>query len=143
MVNIKPFYYWVQYPSAFERFARKMTPKKWWYLLCVFNVIRRRLSADIADYDALELQSYDTSIARASVKIIEDFYCTISPTLIIVRAATVSNESFFHQSGLINEVLVRSRSSGIAVNIEDYTGLKIRQIRNCNLLFIDSYEAFR
>lgn len=120
-----------------------MTQLWFWSLVFVLNLIQPRLAVDIADYETFELVTYDTSIVRASVKIIKDFYRNASPTLTILRAAIRSNETYIHQSGLINEILVRCKTTDIVVNIEDFAERQGRAIRYCVLIFIDGYEAFR
>lgn len=82
----------------------------------------------------------NTSISRATVKIIEDFYIYKSTTLSISNSAT--NTSVLRQSEMINEVLYSLRTTMI-VRIEDNHALKDNVIRFANLIFVDSYESFR
>lgn len=84
--------------------------------------------------------TYNTSIARTTVKIIENFYNNKSTTLSISNAA--KNTTMQRQSGMINEVLVSSRTK-MVVRIEDHRALKDNFLRMYNLIFVDSYESFR
>lgn len=84
--------------------------------------------------------TYNTSIARATVKIIEKFYMGITTTLSISNAAT--NTTLQRQSGMINEVLYSSTFKMI-VRIEDHETLQDNVLRFSNLIFVDSYESFR
>lgn len=84
--------------------------------------------------------TYNTSIARATVKIIDDFYVQISSTISISNAA--KHTCLQRQSGMINEVLLSSNSQMI-VRIEDHRAIQDNVIRFYNLIFVDSYESFR
>lgn len=84
--------------------------------------------------------TYNTSIARATVKIIEDFYLRISTTISISNAAKTT--TLQQQSGMINEVLFSSKTKMI-VRIEDHQALHDNVLRMYNLIFVDSYESFR
>lgn len=84
--------------------------------------------------------TYNTSIARTTVRIIDDFYKQISTTLSISNAAKTT--TLRQQSGMINEVLFSSRSK-MVVRIEDDRALQNNVLRIFNLIFVDSYESFR
>lgn len=90
------------------------------------------------------LMGESTTLLQATIRIIEDFYATISSTLFIVRRAVAfpANETHRQIDDLINEILKKSNMVA-AVTIEDVIGAGDQYLRDSNLLIVDSYEAFQ
>lgn len=82
-----------------------------------------------------------SSMARATIKIIIDFYSETSSTLSIARAS-INNANHIRQSGFINEIVSKTNSQIVNV-IEEHYYLNQNLLRFFNILFVDSYEAFR
>lgn len=95
------------------------------------------LNAVSANEDLSEIDA--TSMATATVLIINTIYSTISQPLYIMRAA--ANQSRHLQSDLIDEMLISNQTS-VTFYIEDYRVMSSEGLRYCNLLLVDSYEAF-
>lgn len=81
------------------------------------------------------------SLSQAVVKLVLEFYMNISTTLSLTHAAS-SPEENIRQSRMINEILYKINSE-MVVCIEEHDSLAEWQPRYFNLIFVDSYEAFR
>lgn len=87
-----------------------------------------------------ELPIYSTSISRATVRVILDFYAKESSTLAITRA---TGESDGHdQQSFVSEVLYHTKAN-ISFTNEDYWAAGNDRLRFFNAMFIDGYQAFR
>lgn len=101
-------------------------------------------SMAIADADGMESLSkseYCASISRATIRLILDFYSKCSSTLTMARAS-ISSETHIRQSEYINDILLNTNAQ-IVIVLEEYNYLNENFGRFYNILFIDSYEAFR
>lgn len=85
---------------------------------------------------------YTSFIARATIQIIRTEYVPRSSSLTVIRAAAVSPETRYHQSGFINEVL-NNTWADISVTIERYDHVSEQRTRFFNVFFVDGYAAFR
>lgn len=89
----------------------------------------------------IELPIYSTSISRATIRVILDFYVDVTSSLSVTRSSVdVANE--LRQAGCVNEVLFYT-SARIAITNEDYWAVGEERLRFFNILFIDGYAAFR
>lgn len=92
--------------------------------------------------DLSEIEIVELTMSRATVRIVETIYAFASSTLFIIRAAAFPAETRTYQSDLLTEILLREQSN-VVVSIEDYTVVSPNFLRSCNLIIIDSYEAFQ
>lgn len=93
------------------------------------------------DLKSFRESEFSSSISRATIKIILDFYSKCSSTLTMVRAS-ITAETHIRQSEYINEILLNTNSE-IVIVMEEYNYLKENFCRFYNILFIDSYDGFR
>ena len=83
-----------------------------------------------------------TSIVSATATIISDFYSKVSTTVSITRSS-INDQNYLSQSELIDDVVSMTESI-IVTTIEDNTSINDNYyVRVFNIMFIDSYEAFR
>lgn len=92
-------------------------------------------------HNAFKEISFGTTVSNAVSQVIKDFYIHHSSTLLITKSV-FNRSNGQNQMGIINEILYRT-SSEIVVVIEDNAVLSTTMHRFYNLIFIDSYEAFR
>lgn len=83
---------------------------------------------------------YSTSLSRATIRVILDFYAEVSSTLSITRS-TVEADGL-EQNGFISEVLFHIKSN-ICITNEEYWSVGEARLRFFNVMFIDGYLAFR
>lgn len=95
---------------------------------------------DEDDYERFKRPIYSTSISRATVRIILDFYTKVSSTLAITRSSAGSNS--LEQFDFVSEVLYHIKGN-ICITNEDYSAVGDDRLRYFNAMFIDGYPAFR
>lgn len=105
----------------------------------VISRVRNRAGMDPED-DRFELPIYSTSISRATIRVILDFYAQVSSTLSITRSTMETNN--LGQSGFVSEVLFHTKGN-ICITNEEYWSVSKVRLRFFNAMFIDGYSAFR
>lgn len=87
-----------------------------------------------------DLPNYRTPLSAAVSGIIQSFFTQHTHTVFLIKSSSLENNQ--HLTDIINEVLYRMNSE-MSVMLEDSDDMTVKWRRRYNIIFVDSYEAFK